>query len=90
VTVTLYPFRYRDTRTGRWIKARYEATPEEIAARHAEWEITGPAEVRMPTGGSFHPYRAVPHRELKRLREAAPQINPHLERPPAVDAVECS
>jgi len=26
---------------------------------------------------------------LKRLQEPAPQINPHLERPPTVDAVEC-
>ena len=43
MTVTLYPFRYRDTRTGRWIKARYKATREEIAARYAEWKITGPA-----------------------------------------------
>jgi hypothetical protein len=29
----VYAFRYRDPRTGRWVKARYKATPDEIAAR---------------------------------------------------------
>jgi hypothetical protein len=85
----LYPFRYRDPLTGRWVKARYKATPEEIAARHAEWEIVGPAEVRSSIGGSFQPYRVVPHAELTRLEEPPPQINPHRERPPAIDAGEC-
>ena len=49
----------------------------------------GPAEVRTPIGGAFNSYRLVPHAEMKRLQEPAPQINPHLERPPAVDATEC-
>jgi hypothetical protein len=56
--------------------------------RHAEWEIAGPAEVRLPIRGSFHPYCAVPHVDVKRLEEPAPQINPHLERPSTLDAVE--
>jgi hypothetical protein len=89
VSVALFPFRYRDPRTGRWINARYKAAPHEIAARHAEWEITGPAEIRSPIGGSFNPYRVVSHRELKGWEEPAPQINPHLERPPTIDAAEC-
>jgi hypothetical protein len=89
MTAELYPFRYRDSLTGRWVKARYKATPEEIAARHVEWEITGPAEIRSPIGGAFNPYRVIPHAEVKRLEEPAPQINPHLERPPAIDAAEC-
>jgi hypothetical protein len=63
VSVALFPFRYRDPRTGRWINARYKAAPHEIAARHAEWEITGPAEIRSPIGGSFNPYRVVSHRD---------------------------
>lgn len=89
VTLVLYPFRYRDPLTGRWIKARYKATPEEIAVRFAEWEITGPGEVRSSISGAFNPYRVIPHAELKRLEEPAPQINPHLDRPPAIDAAEC-
>ncbi len=89
MTISLFPFRYRDPLTGRWIKARYKAAPEEIAARHAEWEIIGPAEIRTDIGGWFNPYRVVPHAELTRLQEPAPQINPHLNRPPAVDEAEC-
>ena len=89
MAVELFPFRYRDPLTGRWVKARYRATPEEIAARHTEWEITGPAEMRSPIGSAFNPYRVVPHAELKRLEEPTPQINPHLERPPAINAGEC-
>ena len=42
----LFPFRYRDPRTGRWIRARYVAERHEIAARYAELEIIGPAEIR--------------------------------------------
>jgi hypothetical protein len=33
-------------RTGKWIRARYRAQRHEIAARYADWEITGPAEIR--------------------------------------------
>ena len=42
----LFPFRYRNTVTGKWVRARYVATREEIAKRNAEWEIIGPAEIR--------------------------------------------
>ena len=42
----LYPFRYRDPLTGKWVKARYVAERHEIAARYQEWEITGAAEIR--------------------------------------------
>ena len=42
----LYPFRFRDPLTGRWIHARYKTTRDNLAARYAEYEITGPAEVR--------------------------------------------
>ena len=56
-TFEVFPFRYRDARTGKWTKARYMATCEEIAARYAEWEVTGPGEVRRPLGGYFTPGR---------------------------------
>jgi len=32
----LFPFRYRDRLTGKWVKARYVAERHEIAARYAE------------------------------------------------------
>jgi hypothetical protein len=85
----LFPFRYRHPLTGRWVNARYKATAEEIAARHTEWEITGPAELRSSIGRAFSPYRVVPHAELQQLQEPLPELNPHLERPPAVDTGEC-
>lgn len=86
----LFPFCYRDSLTGRWVKARYKATREEIGARHAEWEIIGPAEPRAPIVGTFQPYRGGRHAASWRLYEPAPQINPHLDRSPTLDAAECS
>lgn len=53
----VFPFRYRDPRTGNWVRARYKATPGDIAARYAEWEITGPGEERRPSEGYFNPGR---------------------------------
>jgi hypothetical protein len=53
----VFPFRYTDARTGKCVKARYKATHEEIAARYAEWEITGPGEVRTPRTGNLNPGR---------------------------------
>jgi hypothetical protein len=38
----LFPFRFLDPVSGRWIRARYLATRDEIAARYPEWQITGP------------------------------------------------
>ena len=87
-----YPFRYRDSRTGKWIRARYKAERHVIAERFAEWEITGPAEIhpRGGSGDSFNPFRKiVSHAELMRLvEEPPPELNPHLAKPPAIDAIE--
>ena len=88
--LTLYPFRYRDPVTGKWIRARYKAEVEVIAERFPEWEIIGPAELRDANPIAFSPYRkTIPHTELMRLEEPAPKLNPHLERPPAIDRIEC-
>jgi hypothetical protein len=65
----LYPFRYRDPRTGKWVRARYVAELHEIAERDAEWKITGAAEIRTRGGGSFNPYRTVTHAELMRMED---------------------
>ena len=53
----LYPFRYRDPLTGKWIRARYKTETDVIAERFAEWEITGPAELRVANPVGFNPYR---------------------------------
>ena len=52
----LFPFRFRDPLTGRWIRARYKATREEIAARYTDAEIIGPAEIRRAEGAGFAPW----------------------------------
>jgi hypothetical protein len=83
----LHPFRYRDPRTGKWIRARYVATREDIAKRYAEWEITGPAEVRNvdPEARAFNPhpsFKQMMDAELRRYSERPPELQP------AIDAVE--
>lgn len=55
--LVVYPFRYRGARTGKWVKARYMAERDEIAARYAEWEIIGPGEERRPRTGYFNSSR---------------------------------
>jgi hypothetical protein len=39
------------------VRARYVAEQHEIAARYAEWEITGAPEIRMRVGGAFSPWK---------------------------------
>ena len=79
----MYAFRYRDPRTGKWVRARYRAEIHVIAERYPEWEIIGPPEVRSVTPWiGFNPYRIVTHAELVRLEEPQPDMRP------AVDATE--
>ena len=86
----LYPFRYRDPLTSRWVRARYKASIEDIGKRYVEWELTGPPEVRTPITSWFSPHgKLVTHAELLRLEEPPLTINPHLDRPPGIDRVEC-
>jgi len=37
----LYPFRFRDPLTGKWIRARYVAELHETRQGYAEWAIIG-------------------------------------------------
>lgn len=62
--IELFPFRYRDRLTGKWVRARYVAERSEISARYADWEITGPPEVRDvdPDAQYFSPWRRPPAR----------------------------
>jgi len=85
--IELFPFRYRDPRTGRWTRARYVATREEIAKRYAEWEIAGPAGIRDvdPDARAFTPhasFKLMMDAELRRYSERPPEVQP------AIDAVE--
>ncbi len=80
----LFPFRHRDAVTGKWVKARYLAERQEIAARYAEWEIIGPPEIRDvdPHARYFTPWKVVSHAELMGMEERPPELQPHVcERP---------
>ena len=86
----LFPFRYRDRVTGKWVKARYVAERHEIAARYGEWEIVGPPEIRDvdPDARYFSPWNVVPHAELMRIEEPPLELQPHLAEPPSIDERE--
>ena len=55
--LALYPFRFRDPVSGKWVKARYVAGRDELVARYAEWEIIGTPELGRPLGAMFTPWR---------------------------------
>jgi hypothetical protein len=75
----LYPFRYKDPVTGKWVRARYRASLETIAARYATWEVTGAPSVPAPAADGFNPYRVMSHRDLVRISELPPQMHPALD-----------
>jgi len=50
-TLVLYPFRFRDRITGRWVRARHNLQYPELQRRYVEWEITGAPEIRHVTPG---------------------------------------
>ena len=56
----LYPFRFVDPVTGRWVRARYKAERHELVQRYAQWEIIGAPEIRRVgdgTSDTFNPFR---------------------------------
>jgi hypothetical protein len=55
MTIELYPCRYRDPLTRRWVRGRYKASKSDLAARYAEWEVIGPPETRKPLDAAFTP-----------------------------------
>jgi len=89
--IELFPFRFRDPTTGRWVRARYRAERKEIARRYAEYEITGPPEIRE---GNADAWRFTPHARQSadqgalRFDEKRPEVQPRLAAPPAVDVAE--
>ena len=77
----LFAFCYRDPRTGKWIRARYVATREEIEERYAEWEILRPAEIRDvdPKARCFTPHSHPLDAELRRYSERPPELEPPID-----------
>ena len=86
----VYSFRYRNPRTKKWHLARYMATPKEIAATYAEWEIVGAGEVRQPIGYSYftpHASELVAPRP-RPIGQRFIELGPHRRKPPTIDARE--
>lgn len=55
-TLVLYPFRFRDPLTGRWVRARHKMQVSELRRHYSEWEITGAPEIRYVTETSAQPF----------------------------------
>ena len=55
-TLVLYPFRFRDRITGKWVRARHKLQYPQLQRRYVEWEITGAPEIRHVTPGSAEPF----------------------------------
>ena len=91
----LFLFRYRDVRTGKWIRARYRAERHEIAARYAEFETIGAPEIRetdrdrqrfSPHGGAAEPGRRAMGKEAQ--RGIANETNPPIIEPASLRGLE--
>lgn len=55
--VQLYPFRFRDRLTGKWVCARNEADLDVIAAQYLDWALTRPPEALYVGDESFSPWQ---------------------------------
>ena len=68
----LYPFRFRDPVTGKWVRARYRATPDDIARRYVEARIDGVGVAPANVSTGFDPFRAAAARAPHDPRADAP------------------
>jgi hypothetical protein len=53
--LVLFPFSYYDLLRRRWMRARYVASLDEIAARYGCFRIEGLPEIRSNAGAGFRP-----------------------------------
>lgn len=53
--LALYAFSYFDPIRRRWVKARYRATVEDIAARYPQFRLEGAPEIRIGGKSGFKP-----------------------------------
>jgi hypothetical protein len=77
----LFAFRYRDPRTGKWVRAGYRAELHEIAARYAESEIVGTPEIRDvdPDARYFTPHASPLDAALRHHNERPPDLQPVID-----------
>lgn len=86
-SIVLYPFKLRNARTGKWYRARWNGSLEEI--ERLGGEVCGDAVTCRSLGETSN--------FMRNVQAAAPapapgrlEMHPHWESPPAIDAVERS
>ena len=79
----LYPFRKRDPLSGKWYRARFKASAEEIAQHAGEWIVDGPPETHAALG-TKHGFQPFP----SPADDAPLRMHPQREAPPAIDTLE--
>jgi len=81
----LFPFRFRDPLTGKWVRARYKASLADLEQRYGggRYEITGPPEIREVDPGAryFNPLRG----EDQAGRAASSNLGPFFANAPPVE-----
>jgi hypothetical protein len=80
----LYPFRFVDPVTGKWVRARYVAELHEIAALYERWEINGGPEIRSRAAVMFSPSSKLAPRAHLPVEEP-PENEPPENEPPETD-----
>jgi len=80
----LYPFRKRDPLTGKWYRARWKASLEEVERNG--WIVDGEPEIRTSLGSTsgFRPWGD----PLGRPRLDPVELHPHRADPPSIDRME--
>jgi hypothetical protein len=54
--LALYPFRFPDPLTGKWVRARHKMQVPELQRHYSDWEMTGAPEMRHVTETSVQPF----------------------------------
>jgi hypothetical protein len=92
-----FAFRYRDSRTGKWVRARHRCELHELQQRYAEFEIIGEPEVRnvdpdarynpqlAATPGKHRPVKDAPKNPPPVPQKDPPKRHPPVKEPPDED-----
>ena len=87
----VYSFRYRDERTGKWIKARYKASPHEINSVYREWQLLDQGELRESAGQQprFSPFAVqLVAPNPRPIGQRFLELGPHRRKRSGIDADE--
>lgn len=83
-SVEIFPFKLQDERTGKWRRARWMASLEEV--ERLGGEVCGPAVTCQPLGNTSDFLRDALIGPA--VRSDRVEMHPHWESPPAIDPLE--